>query len=52
MIPRPQKAQNTQTSLNSAAVTPYHAKFWAHELTRRAPADSVDRLATALVDAQ
>lgn len=33
-------------------VTPYHAKFWAHELTRRAPADSVDRLATALVDAQ
>ena len=35
-----------------ATVTPYHAKFWAHELTRRAPADSVDRLATALVDAQ
>ncbi len=33
-------------------MTPYHAKIWAHELTRRAPADSVDRLATALVDAQ
>lgn len=33
-------------------MTPYHAKFWAYELTRRAPADSVDRLATALVDAQ
>jgi len=33
-------------------VTPFHAKFWAYELTRRAPADSVDRLATALVDAQ
>lgn len=33
-------------------MTPYHAKFWARELARRAPADSVDRLATALVDAQ
>jgi len=33
-------------------VTPFHAKFWAYEITRRAPADSVDRLATALVDAQ
>ena len=35
-----------------ASVTPYHAKFCAYELTRRAAADSVDRLATALVDAQ
>ncbi len=33
-------------------MTPFHAKFWAYELTRRAPSDSVDRLATALVDAQ
>ena len=33
-------------------MTPFHAKFWAYELTRRAPADSIDRLATALVDAQ
>jgi adenine-specific DNA-methyltransferase len=33
-------------------VTPYHAKLWAYELTRRAPSDSVDRLASAPVDAQ
>ncbi len=33
-------------------MTPYHAKYWAYELTRRCPADSVDRLTTALVDAQ
>ncbi len=33
-------------------MTPYHAKYWAYELTRRCPADSVDRLASALVDAQ
>ena len=33
-------------------LTPYHAKCYAHELTRRCPADSVGRLAGALVDAQ
>ena len=30
----------------------YHAKYFAHELTRRFPADSVEKLAGALVDAQ
>src|SRR5882672_2378823 len=33
-------------------LTPYHAKFYAYEVTRRSPADSEDRLASALVDAQ
>jgi hypothetical protein len=33
-------------------ITPYHAKFFAHELTRRCPPDSVERLVGALVDAQ
>lgn len=33
-------------------MTHFHAKFRAYELTRRAPADSIDRLAIALVDAQ
>ena len=33
-------------------LTPYHAKFFAYELTRRCPPDSDDRLAGALVDAQ
>ena len=33
-------------------ITPYHAKDYAYELTRRCPADSDDRLASALVDAQ
>lgn len=33
-------------------LTPYHAKFLAHELTRRCPSDSVEKLAGALVDAQ
>ncbi|NLS93968.1 MAG: DEAD/DEAH box helicase family protein [Planctomycetaceae bacterium] len=33
-------------------LTAYHAKYFAHELTRRCPSDSVERLAGALVDAQ
>jgi len=33
-------------------MTPYHAVVIAHELTKRAPSDSVERLANALADAQ
>ena len=32
--------------------TAYHAKYFAYELTRRCPPDSVEKLAGALVDAQ
>ncbi len=34
------------------SLTSYHAKLFAHELTRRAPSDSVEKLATALSEAQ
>jgi adenine-specific DNA-methyltransferase len=33
-------------------ITPYHAKYYAYELTRRCPSDSVEKLAGTLVDAQ
>jgi len=33
-------------------LTDYHAKYFAHELTRRNPSDGAERLAGALVDAQ
>src|SRR5918911_2330176 len=33
-------------------LTAYHAKYLAHELTLRARSDSVEKLATALADAQ
>src|SRR5512141_175790 len=33
-------------------LTDYHAKYIAHQLTRRCPSDSVEKLAGALVDAQ
>ncbi len=32
--------------------TPYHAKYFAHELTKRCPSDSLEKLAGALADAQ
>jgi hypothetical protein len=32
--------------------TDYHAKYFAHELTKRCAPDSVEKLAGALVDAQ
>ena len=34
------------------SLTPYHAKYFAYELTRRCPSDSVERLVGALADAQ
>ena len=34
------------------ALTDYQAKYLAHELTLRARSDSVEKLATALADAQ
>ncbi len=33
-------------------ITPYHAKYFAYELTKRCPSDSMEKLASALVDAQ
>lgn len=33
-------------------ITAYQAKYFAHELTRRFPSDSNEKLAGALVDAQ
>jgi adenine-specific DNA-methyltransferase len=33
-------------------LTNYHAKYFAHELTKRYPSDSVEKLAATLADAQ
>lgn len=33
-------------------LTPYHAKYFAYELTKRSSSDSMQKLASALVDAQ
>jgi hypothetical protein len=34
------------------SITGYHAKYLAHELTRRCGSDSVEKLASVLADAQ
>jgi adenine-specific DNA-methyltransferase len=41
-----------QGILELIGLTPYHAKYFAHELTKRCPSDSIEKLASALVDAQ
>lgn len=33
-------------------MTPYHAKYYAHELTKRCPSDSLEKLAGAVASAQ
>src|SRR5438105_15333737 len=33
-------------------ITPYHAKYYAHELTKRCPSDSLEKLAGAVASAQ
>jgi len=42
--------QNTNRS--QLVISAYHTKYFAYELTRRCPLDSVEKLAGALVDAQ
>ena len=38
--------------LRHQMITPFHAKYFAYELTKRCPSDSMEKLASALVDAQ
>jgi len=33
-------------------ITNYHAKYFAHELTKKSPSDSIQKLAASLIDAQ
>lgn len=39
-------------TLTDAPCTAYHAKLFAHELMRRSPSDSVERITAALMDSQ
>jgi superfamily II DNA or RNA helicase len=42
----------TKTTASQGTMTDYHAKFIAHELTRRCASDSVEKLTAVLSDAQ
>ncbi len=37
---------------NKSVLTPYHAKYFAYELTRRCPSDSLEKLSSTLSNAQ
>jgi adenine-specific DNA-methyltransferase len=38
--------------MTTCGITQYHACYFAHELTRRCPSDSLQKLAATLADAQ
>lgn len=38
--------------INNAGITPYHAKYFAYELTKRSSSNSIEKLAASLLDAQ
>jgi len=38
--------------VNQIKITPYHAKYYAYELTKRNSSDSIQKLVTSLMDAQ
>ncbi|MEA3361192.1 MAG: SNF2-related protein [Thermodesulfobacteriota bacterium] len=38
--------------INNSDITPYHAKYFAYELTKRSSSNSIEKLASSLLDAQ
>jgi hypothetical protein len=44
--------KDQEREAGALSLTDYQAKYFAHELTRRFPPDSVEKLTAALVDAQ
>jgi hypothetical protein len=47
-----EKSEKSEKSEIGVGLTDYHAKYFAYELTKQGPADSVEKLAGALADAQ
>lgn len=44
--------QLTNTHLSETMLTPHQAKYYAYELTKRCPSDSVEKFSATLLDAQ
>ncbi len=49
---KPSRTPNPGQPKPPASITAYHAKYFAHELTRRCASDSIEKLAAVLSDAQ
>ena len=45
-------ADHAQAPTLTGELTPYHTAYFAYDLTKRSPGDSIDRLTSALADAQ
>src|SRR5438128_7644008 len=45
-------AETQRSEYPDPGITPYHAKYFAHELTKRCPSDSLEKIAASLIDAQ
>lgn len=45
-------AEPQRSEYSDPRITPYHAKYFAHELTKRCPSDALEKIAASLVDAQ
>lgn len=44
--------EEARLAVEKGGMTPYHVVYFAHELTKRSPSNSVERLTNALADAQ
>jgi hypothetical protein len=47
-----ENSHGEKSVLRYQMMTPYHAQYFAYELTKRCSSDSMEKLASALVDAQ
>ena len=45
-------AETQRSEYPDPGITPYHAKYFAHELTKRCPSDALEKIAASLIDAQ
>jgi superfamily II DNA/RNA helicase len=45
-------AETQRSDHPDSGITPYHAKYFAYELTKRCPSDTLEKIAASLVDAQ
>ncbi len=51
-LPSATTGRSDTSSVAAGAYTDFHAKYWAHDLTKRSPSDSVEKLANAVAGAQ
>lgn len=51
-LPKAVSELHLSPEMNAVGITPYHAKYFAYELTKRCASDSIEKLAGAVASAQ